>query len=208
MAMQLVDVCIDNPLPTFYLVRSRLAWFMIPLCQWLLADGCLLVVVSTTFDGSRQSICLSPVLACLSKNGDNVGVARHVADMSPTYPTKLTVGLSFVQKGFARLGAIGGVWQLGGDDVIIIGLRLACLIVAGIVAAKAVRQMMACTVLIHCIRHKNPRQLQFTSKPNPRMHRQRALSTVLLYSSCNFLAGLKLLDKQINLEWTTLHLLT
>ena len=46
------------------------------------------MVVSTTFDGSRQSECLSPVLACLSKNGDNVGVARHVADMSPTYPTK------------------------------------------------------------------------------------------------------------------------
>ena len=42
----------------------------------------------TTFDGSRQSDVVSPVLTCLSKNGDNVGVGRHVGDMSATYPTK------------------------------------------------------------------------------------------------------------------------
>ena len=43
----------------------------------------------TTFDGSRQSDVVSPVLTCLSKNGDNVGVGRHVGDMSATYPTKV-----------------------------------------------------------------------------------------------------------------------
>ena len=32
----------------------------------------------TTFDGSRQSDVVSPVLTCLSKNGDNVGVGRQV----------------------------------------------------------------------------------------------------------------------------------
>ena len=46
------------------------------------------MVVSATYVDSRHSECVSPVLACLSENGDIVGVGRHVADMSPTFPTK------------------------------------------------------------------------------------------------------------------------
>ena len=44
--------------------------------------------VVTTFGGARQSARLSPIWECLSKNGDNVGVRRHVGDMSATYLTK------------------------------------------------------------------------------------------------------------------------
>ena len=32
---------------------------------------------------------MSPTLACLSKNGNNVAVGRHVGDMSATFATKL-----------------------------------------------------------------------------------------------------------------------
>ena len=46
----------------------------------------LLVIVSDDILFSRQSVCLLPFL---ERQGDNVGVARHVADMSPTYPTKV-----------------------------------------------------------------------------------------------------------------------
>ena len=48
----------------------------------------LLVIVSDDIVFSRHSEFVSPILACLCKNGDNVAVVRHVGDMSATLTTK------------------------------------------------------------------------------------------------------------------------